>query len=113
MQSIRPKEVTVYIYQNGILQETQILSAANNWSYTWYVSEADRGQWTVVERNVPDEYKVTIRQNGSVFSIINTCPTQPDPPKTGDTFSPLPWVMVMCFCGMLLLILGLYGRRHQ
>jgi LPXTG-motif cell wall-anchored protein len=113
MQNIRPKEVTVDIYQDGILQETQILSAANNWSYTWYVSEADRGQWTVTERDVPDEYKVTIRQNGGVFSIINTCPTQPDPPKTGDTFSPVPLVLIMCLCGLLLLILGLYGRRRQ
>lgn len=112
-QHLRPKEVMVDIYQDGILQETQVLSAANNWSYTWYVSEADRGQWTVVERDVPDEYKVTIRQNGSTFSIINSCPTQPDPPKTGDTFSPVPLVLIMCFCGLLLLILGLYGRRRQ
>ena len=113
MQHLRPKEVTVDIYQDGILQETQFLSAANNWSYTWYVSEADRGQWTVVERDVPDRYKVTIRQSGSVFSIINACPTQPEPPKTGDTFSPLPLVLIMCFCGLLLVILGIYGRRRQ
>jgi hypothetical protein len=112
-QMIRPKEVTVDIYQNGILQETQILSAANNWTYTWFVSEADQGQWTVAERAVPEEYKVTIRQNGSSFSIINTCPTQPDPPKTGDTFAPMPLFLIMCFCGMLLVILGLYRRRHQ
>jgi LPXTG-motif cell wall-anchored protein len=103
----------VDIYQNGILQETQILSAANNWTYTWFVSEADQGQWTVTERAVPEEYKVTIRQNGSNFSIINTCPTQPDPPKTGDTFAPMPLFLIMCFCGMLLVILGLYRRRHQ
>lgn len=113
MQHLRPKEVTVDIYQDGVLQETQVLSPANNWSYTWYVSEADRGQWTVVERDVPDRYKVTIRQSGSVFSIINACPTQPEPPKTGDTFSPLPLVLIMCFCGLLLVILGIYGRRRQ
>lgn len=113
MQQHRPKEVTVDIYQDGILQETQVLNAANNWTYTWQVSHADTGKWTVTERAVPDEYKVTIRQNGSNFSIINACPTQPEPPKTGDTFTPLPWVMVMCISGILLLILGLYGRRFK
>lgn len=111
-QLIRPKEVTVDIYQNGILQETQVLSAANNWSYTWYVSEADQGQWTVTERAVPDAYKVTVQQNGSSFTLINTCPTQPDTPKTGDTFAPLPLFLIMCLSGILLLLLGLYGRRR-
>lgn len=112
MQSLRPKEVTVDIYQDGILQNTQILNAANNWTYTWYVSEADQGQWTVTERDVPDEYKVTVRQSGSTFSIINTRPGQPKPPTTGDTFSPMPLVLIMCISGVLLLILSLYGRRH-
>lgn len=112
MQQHRPKEVTVDLYQDGILQDTQILSAANNWTYTWYVSEADPGKWTVTERAVPDDYKVTILENGSHFSIINARSPQPEPPKTGDTFALMPLVTVMCICGMLLVILGLYGRRH-
>lgn len=112
-QSSRPKEVTVDIYQDGILQETQVLSAENNWTYTWSVSPSDQGKWSVAERNVPEEYKVTIQQNGSNFSLINTRKTQQDPPKTGDTFSPLPWMMVMAGAGVLLLLLGIYGRRKK
>lgn len=112
-QMLRPKEVTVDIYQDGILQETQVLSAANNWTYTWHVSEADQGQWSVAERDVAKEYKVTVKQNGNAFSIINTCPTRPNPPQTGDTLAPLPLLMIICVCGMLLVVLGLYGRRHQ
>lgn len=112
-QSARPKEVTVDIYKDGVLQETQILSAGNNWSYTWYVSVEDPGKWTVTERSVAEPYKVTIQENGSSFSIINTCQTQPKPPQTGDSFAPLPWILAMCISGVLLLILGIYGRRRK
>ena len=112
-QTARPKEVTVDIYKDGILQETQILSASNNWSYTWYVSVEDMGKWTVVERSVAESYKVTVQQNGSNFSIINTRQADPKPPQTGDTFAPLPWILVMCISGVLLLILGIYGRRQK
>ena len=113
-QSTRPDAVTVDIYKDGALQETQILIDANNWSYTWYVPGDDYGKWTVTERSVPDSYKATIQQNGEVFSIINTCQTEPGiPPQTGDTFTPLPWIVTMCFSGIMLLILGIYSRRRK
>ncbi len=112
-QSLRPKQITVDIYQDGIWQESQVLSAANHWTYTWYVSEADQGQWTVAERSVPEPYKVTVKQNGGVFSIINTCPTRPNPPQTGDTLALLPLIVIMCISGMALLLLGLHHRRNR
>lgn len=112
-QNNRPSEVIVEIYKDGVLQETQVLNAGNNWSYTWNVSGDDLGKWTVTERSVPDTYKVTIQQNGSNFTVINTCKTQPETPQTGDTFTPLPWILTMCFSGIMLLTLGIYGRRHK
>lgn len=109
----RPKEVVVDIYKDGVLQETQVLSGENNWSYTWCVSGEDHGQWTVVEHEVPDAYKVSIQQNGSVFSIVNTRETEPTPPpQTGDTFSLLPWILAMCISGFALVLLCFYGRRR-
>lgn len=114
MEHIRPKAVTVAIYKDGTLQETKTLSANNNWTYTWSVSGEDKGIWTVAEQNVPEQYKVTVRQNGGVFSLINTCKTQPEvPPLTGDSFAPLPWILAMCISGSMLLILGFYSRRRQ
>ena len=110
-QENRPKEVTVDIYRDGTLQESVILSAENGWSYTWKVSGGDTGKWTVAERTVQPPYKVKIQQNGSTFSIINTWQNEPDPPKTGDTFAPMPWILAMCLSGMMLLVLSLYGRR--
>ena len=108
----RPKEVVVDIYWNGILQETQTLSAQNNWSYTWTVYDHNQSGWTVVERDVPEHYKVTVRKNDNTFSIINSRPGKPKPPQTGDTFNPMPLVMIMCISGILLVILGIYGRRR-
>lgn len=109
----RPDAVTVDIYQDGQLHSTQALNADNDWTYSWSVPSDDSSIWTVTERNVPEGYKVTIRQNGSNFSIINTSKTLPNPPQTGDTFTPLPWILIMCFAGIGLLIVGIYGRRRE
>lgn len=109
----RPEYVTVEIYKDSVLQEKVILSADNNWSYTWYVSADDRGKWTVVETDVPDAYKVTIQQNGSLFSIVNTREGKSDIPKTGDSFHPLPWILAMCVSGLALVILAIFGRRRK
>jgi len=112
-QNVRPKEITVGIYQDGVLRETQTLNADNDWTYTWYVSGEKPGKWTVAEHGVADDYKVTIKQNGSVFSVINAYETKSDTPQTGDSFTPLPWIMIMCISGIALLILGIYRRRRK
>ena len=113
-QNDRPAEVTVDIYKDGNLYEALTLNAENNWSYVWYVSENDRSKWTVVERNTPGTYTVTVQQNGGSFSIINTHTSNLDPPgspDTGDSFIPLPWLLAVSISGIALLILGAYRRR--
>ena len=112
-QGNRPNAVTIDIYHDGILYKTVTLNAENNWTYTWQVSGEDTGKWTVSERSVPEGYKVTIRQDGHVFSVINTSQSSSEPPKTGDTFALLPWTLAMCFSGMMMLILGICGRRKK
>lgn len=95
----RPESVTVDIYRYGVLQDTQILSSANGWSYRWY-DKTGSGRWTVAERNVPEGYTVMVIPNGPVFLIVNTCsghiqePTEPPteapttPPATEPTVPP-------------------------
>ena len=111
-QGNRPAEITVDIYLDDVLKDTQVLNADNNWSYTWSVSGDVKGTWTVAERDVPEGYKVTVRENDGVFSIINTTPGDPENPPTGDTFNPLPWVLALCGSGVMLLILAIYIRRR-
>ncbi len=115
-QADRPEEITVDIYKDGMLQETQILSASNNWSYIWYVSEEALSKWTVVERTTSEAYTVTVQQNGSNFSIINTHKSIadiPNPPPTGDTSNITLYIMLMCISGIMLIVLGIYNRRHR
>lgn len=112
-QHLRPQEVTIDIYQDGVLYESQLLNAANDWTYTWYVTGEDHGKWTVTERSSADLYDVTIQQNGSHFSIINTYQITPELPQTGDSFTPLPWILGTCCCGMILLLLGIYKWRQR
>lgn len=112
----RPEQVLIDIYKDGVLQETPILNAENNWSYIWYVSEDSQGRWTVVERSVADMYTVTIQQNGSCFSIINTYKSNveiPDSPQTGDTTNLTLYAILMCISGIMLIILSVCSRRHK
>lgn len=112
-QASRPKEIIVDIYNDGILLESQTLNAGNNWTYTWVVSGEDYGKWTVAERSVPTHYKVSVQQSGNAFSIVNARQAKPSGPKTGDTAMPLLWILLLCFSGVVLLILGLRGRRQR
>ena len=91
------------------------------------VSSNDYGKWTVVEKSVEECYTVTIRQNDNHFTIINTYqPEEPenpenpqdpqDPPElpnTGDSYALYLWIIVMCFVGILLIIIGSYGRKRR
>lgn len=108
----RPISITVDILKDGILQETQILSAENDWTYTWKVPDGE-GVWTVVEKDVPDEYTVTIDFRETTFLITNTRTSPGGNPQTGDTAAPWLAVVVMCLSGLLLLILGIWGERRR
>jgi len=110
----RPKSVTIDIRKDGNLYKTVTLHSGNNWSYSWKVSSDDKGKWTVAERDVSEEYTVTISEKSAVFTITNTRKAAPmQPPKTGDTFAFWPWVFTMCISGSLLLILSVYQKRKK
>jgi len=113
-QADRPKEIIVDIYKDDALWKTQILSAENNWSYVWHVSDDTTSRWTVAERSVSDSYTVTVRQNGSSFSLVNTHkspPEIPDSPPTGDTAHLLSWSIVLCIAGIVPIVCGRRKRR--
>ena len=115
-ESDRPKQITVNIYKNGEFVENRVLDADNNWSYTWRVSADDYGIWTVVESSVPSGYTVTVRKNGACFSIINNHKDNsyvPDSPQTGDSFNVLPYVTVAAVSGIMMVAVGLRGRRQR
>ena len=114
----RPISVTVDILKSGAFHETVILNADNNWYYSWTAQPGDT--WTVVEKQVPEGYDVTISANGTAFVITNTYepdePGKPEPPKTGDTAPLVLYIVLTCLSGLLLLILGIHalrGKKHD
>lgn len=52
-------------------------------------------------------------RSGSVFSITNSRQSQPETPPTGDSFTPLPWILALCLSGMGVLILAVFLRRRK
>ena len=71
----------------------------------------DKGKWTVTERAELEDYTVTVTVKDNTFTVINASETLPEAPQTGDSFAPLPWIIAMCFSGIILLILSIYRRR--
>lgn len=62
------------IYCDGEFYESVILNDDNDWFYSW--SADDFYIWDVVERDVPDGFKVVYRSNEWQYVIVNTLSTQ-------------------------------------
>lgn len=128
-ESDRPASVTVYLLRNGVLADTVVLSAANNWRYTWDNLDGNC-TWSVAE-DVPEGYTVSILPEGVTFVITNTrmddtpdAPEVPTSPGTPDTPAPdapeeLPYtgqhwwpVSILAASGLLLFLLGCIRSRE-
>ncbi|MBQ9844104.1 MAG: Cna B-type domain-containing protein [Oscillospiraceae bacterium] len=109
----RPAEVQVDILKDGVLAESVTLSAANDWRYSWSAPQGH--SFTVVERNVPQGYTVTVTGNQTSFVITNTAPPDTDNPQTGDSAPILLYILLLCLSGMALVILGIWalGRKNH
>lgn len=114
-RSDRPESVEVEIFRDGISYEKVVLSEENHWSYTWSAKD-DGANWSVVERNVPHGYTMTVEERESSFVITNTLisstPDDPDnPPQTGDTSNIMLYVLLMTLSGTMLIILGVIRKK--
>ena len=89
-----------------------VLSAENNWTYTWTTTD-DGAIWQAVETNVPEGYTVTLEQSGNYFFVTNSYDKPTPPPSTGDISNPYLYLIVMCVAGLGLIVLGITGRRGK
>ena len=114
----RPKEIRVDILKDGSVQQSVTLSAANNWAYSWEVTDPD-GVWSVIERDVPDGYQVSIVNQQTTFVITNLKEPEPsDPssdavPTTGDTMPLKRYITIMCISGFALILLGILRQKEK
>lgn len=126
----RTEGVEIDILRNGVTVETVLLSEENNWTYTWS-SENDGSIWTVIERNIPDGYFMTLEKRSTTFIVTNTLEPseteEPDEtkvpyetdephetsPQTGDTSSVSLYILLLCLSGVMLIIVGVTGKRKE
>lgn len=92
--SVRPDGIVVQLLKDGELYDTQVITAATSWRFTWVDLDAD-STWTVNEDPVPPGYTVSIKQSGRIFTITNTYKTASGQPRTGDESNLGLWIAVM------------------
>ena len=113
---IRPKSVTVDLLKDGVAVDTVTLSDDNKWTYCWNDLEGGHN-WTVVERNVSEDYTVTIKSANRYQTVIenkyNVPPTPtppPDVPQTGMLWWPVPMLIL---AGLILFVVGILKQRRE
>lgn len=110
-RSDRPQSIEVEIFRDGVSYQTVILSEENYWTYRWKAKD-DGATWKVVERNVPTGYTMTVEERETSFVLTNTRPPdKPDIPQTGDTSNIMLYFVLMNVSGIMLIILGVAGKR--
>lgn len=108
----RPKEVTIYLYRDGRLFDSTVLSSKNNWRYSW--RDLPTGsRWTIAEKKL-DKYIVSISRDGATVTVTNTYTKSPeyDPelPYTGVLWWP---VTAMATAGLALFTTGYAISRRR
>ena len=84
----RPEAIYVDILKDGVVQESIALNHDNSWSYSWETENSD-GVWSVMEKDAPEGYDVTITNTQTIFMITNTyVPTTPEEPEDPDKPNP-------------------------
>ena len=80
-KNVRPQSIEVEIFCDGVRYKTVTLSEENHWGFSWTVKN-DGSNWTVVERNVPEGYTMTVEKKTTAFVLTNAWnPPDPDDPS--------------------------------
>ena len=66
-----PESVEAVLYRDGQEYDTAVLSAENDWSYSW-ADLTDEYTWSVDEKTVPEGYIKNVTNDGYDFTITNT-----------------------------------------
>lgn len=69
----RPEKIQVQLVNTvtGEVRDTVDLSKSNNWRYTW--NDLPAGYtWTVVEKEVPEHYTLSVKRDGFTIELTNS-----------------------------------------
>lgn len=112
--SFRPVKVTLEIYKSGQLYKTVELTEEDNWSFSW-LAKNDRSRWSVLQKDIPDDYTYTIEEKDNKFIVINRAKNKSShttAPQTGDYITIWPYVISMSVSGMILLFIAIIRKRR-
>ena len=90
--------VTVHLLRDGTVVKTATLSEENGWEAVFYDMPCSDA-YSIVEAYVPEGFTETYRQQGYVFTVINSASL----PQTGQTVWPIP---VLAVAGLFLIAVG-------
>jgi len=107
---LRPEGVTVDIFKDGVLQSSQVLTAENNWCYSWTAPD-DGAKWQAVERYVAEYYTVSVEEFDTTIVITNVYDGNEEPPQTGDTTLPHAYLLIAGVLGITLVLVAAWRRR--
>lgn len=136
----RTREITVQLLRDGNVYEEVVLNEENGWRYSWDNLPAGY-QWLVIEKNLPEDYVLSMTQQGITFTLTNTYigeepedPTNPNDPSNPDnpnnpndpsnsstsSDSTLPqtgqlwWpVPVLLIAGIVICFMGIYLKKRS
>ncbi|MBR3767916.1 MAG: Cna B-type domain-containing protein [Clostridia bacterium] len=123
----RPDEIEFELLRDGEVFETVILDSENNWKYQWD-DLSPQYNWTVTEKNVPDNYIVSLSVSDKTFIYTNTAvPSESVTPPSEEITTPedgendkipvtglLRWpVPYLAMAGILLFIIGYVKYRKS
>ncbi len=101
----RPDSVKATLYDGDTSVETVLLGDWNDWSYSWKKLDG-KGNWQIVETNIPKGYVPSYSYEDGVVTITNTATLI----QTGQLNWPIP---VMCGLGLALIIYGVIVLRKK
>ena len=107
----RPDKIDIEIYKDGNIVYNEILSLDNNWTFKWETID-DGSKWNVVERNVPNNYSVSILNKDKQFIIINTSNNEKNP-QTLDNINLYFYLLIGSFIGLISLIIVLILNKKK
>ncbi|MGL5416475.1 MAG: Cna B-type domain-containing protein [Clostridium sp.] len=112
----KPSFIEIYLYKDGVKDDSVILKETNNWKYVWKDLNS-KYNWTVVEKNIPKGYEVRYEKYSTQIKIKNTYKEigieKPSTvlPQTGS-----PWMLPqgLAFTGIILIGVGwVLNRKNE
>lgn len=98
----RPNAIVVRLLKDGKTVSSAVLSDTNGWRHTWN-DLLPNANWSVQE-DVPEGYKVTVRESENTFTLTNH---RKEIPQTGHIWWPV--LTVLCV-GLALIVVGFTVR---